>query len=383
MKSRFLLLACFVATVCGSMALSALAAKPAKSPQDAKADEAKAPAGPPLIAVADDPAGSPLAHPLSHQILHEAFLATVRDEFGAITYDATLREAVPDVAAQKAEVWEVLSNIDPSRAPFELTLNRVEQDAKKQVLRRKLTTEGISAEQIEKIVIRSEQLMHHAFIEALKKDGLKPKPHTWHDSAAVGGEVDDLLVNFSLPAQFVAVRRIHSQINDDGESPERLAALARAYANLGMLTEHFWTTSTKALTARGLIYAERLNAKQPDAATSLDDLTAGDELAKKTNETQPPWVALAEAYCKFEPKKLTDGVEDRYVPLARWLYLLAIEPSQDSQFLGAAVDAVLEKTPDAYHAIDSMAGQWNWNHRVQGSEYGVTSASQYIISTRV
>ena len=114
----------------------------------------------------------------------------------------------------------------------------------------------------------TELAARNEFLEALEDEGLKRQPLTWREDAEVPADIEKRLDDLSLLSQFVALRELHALIRDDAESPERLSALARAYANLGMLTEHVWTSSTKALTGRALLYAERLYAKEPGAAAS-------------------------------------------------------------------------------------------------------------------
>ena len=65
-----------------------------------------------------------------------------------------------------------------------------------------------------------------------------------------------------IVSQFSAVRELHALIKSQGESPELLGALVRAYANLGVLTEHFWLPDHKVFKARALLYAERLMRRQ-------------------------------------------------------------------------------------------------------------------------
>ena len=71
------------------------------------------------------------------------------------------------------------------------------------------------------------------------------------------------LKSLGLAPQFAAVRALHAQIRSDGESPERLGALVRAYANLGSETEYQWTPSSKLFKARALLYAQRMLARDP------------------------------------------------------------------------------------------------------------------------
>ncbi len=108
---------------------------------------------------------------------------------------------------------------------------------------------------------RAELAARNEFLSALEDEGFKRQPLTWREDAEVPADIEKRLDDLSLLSQFIALRELHALIRQDAESPQRLSALARTYANLGMLTEHVWTSSTKALTARPLLYAERLYAK--------------------------------------------------------------------------------------------------------------------------
>ena len=74
-------------------------------------------------------------------------------------------------------------------------------------------------------------------------------------------DVEKRLESLSMVETFAAVRRLHEAIRADGESPARLAALARAYAQLGMLTEFLWSPAHRVFKARALLYAERLKQR--------------------------------------------------------------------------------------------------------------------------
>jgi tetratricopeptide (TPR) repeat protein len=366
---------------------------PASAPQQAASASTT---DPPLIELVDKQQGGGHPGPLYHQIMRQAFLATARDEFGAVTFDGTLRESVPEELSARVQTCEVLSNFTPPRVNVEVTLNRLQAGQRQEVWKKQFTIEKPNGDGMEKQLARAERAMHGEFFDALRDQGLNPHPHAWRDSAPVPQGLDSLMQDLSLPSQFEAARQLHALIQNDAESPERLSALARAYVNLGMLTEHFWTTSTKALTARGLLYSERLATRQPDSAaaqwcrgyvlaiagrqhTALPAFETARQLAAKQNLTVPSWAALAEAYCKFDTKTLSNS-ESREIPLARWLYFMAVEPSDVPQFLSAAVDRLLEKCPDAYRAIDIMGDQKNWATRSQGAQTGHIVAGNLVYS---
>jgi tetratricopeptide (TPR) repeat protein len=352
----------------------------------------------PLVELIDKQDGGGHLGPLYHQIIRQAFLATARDEFNAETFDGALRENVPQELSDRAQSWEALSTFGPNRVNLDVTLNLVHSDNRELVWTKHLTIQRPMGEGLEKEVARAEQAIHQEFFDALRDHGLTPQPLKWRDDAPVPAEIQTLLDSLTLTSEFQAVRALHALIHSDGQSPQRLSALARAYANLGMLTEHMWTTSTKALTARALIYAEQLSAKQPDSAeaawcrgyvlalagsqhTALAAFEKARALSEKQHVPAPDWGTLALAYCRYDTKALNGNVDEHNVPLARWLYFLAVEPSEVPIFLGQVVNRVLEKCPDAYRAIDIMADQKNWEFRSQGAQYGQTASAQGVYSS--
>ena len=87
--------------------------------------------------------------------------------------------------------------------------------------------------------------------------------------APVPPDVETRLEQLGLVDHFAAVRALHEAIRADGESPARLAALARAYAQLGVLSEYQWSPAHRAFKARALLYAERLVARDPKSALAV------------------------------------------------------------------------------------------------------------------
>ena len=91
----------------------------------------------PLIKVRDATnSGGSQGH-LYQQVLREALLMAARDEFNAITVDEVLREELPQEAGKHISQWEVLSNFNPASINFDVTLNRIQDDASKQVWKKR------------------------------------------------------------------------------------------------------------------------------------------------------------------------------------------------------------------------------------------------------
>lgn len=81
----------------------------------------------------------------------------------------------------------------------------------------------------------------------------------------VPASIRDDLDSFTETRLYLGLRHLHALIESEGESTERLCALARGYADLGFLTRHFWSGFPDVLLARALLYARRAHALDPDA----------------------------------------------------------------------------------------------------------------------
>ena len=109
-----------------------------------------------------------------------------------------------------------------------------------------------------------EELSRGEFVDALQQAGFQGKPPC-RTRRPFPQRSRRRWTKMDFMSQFSAVRQLHELIRSDGESPERLGALVRGYANLGLLTEFHWHPAHKAFKARALVYAQRMVArdKQP------------------------------------------------------------------------------------------------------------------------
>jgi hypothetical protein len=348
----------------------------------------------PVIVLADAASNPPEHQGLYFQIIREAFLMAARDEFGAATFDAALRETAPPADAKRAIGFEMSVKPLSARTNLTFSVNRVRNSASKDA-GKPLNISRPLADGVEQVVARGEQASREDFVAILKASPLAPQPLSWRESAEVPETIEQSIDNLSLIAEFRAARLLHALIREDGESPERLAALSRAYANLGMLTEHFWTVSTRALAARSLLYAERLCVKAPNSLQALwcrgyaraltgrhhsaiADFDAAAKLAEAAQSKRPRWAALAEAFVRFDRASLRGATPDRYRPLARWLYFLANETSQVPLFEIEMVNDLLQVNSDAYRAIDLIAAKGNWSMRAEAAELGQRGSGQQV-----
>jgi tetratricopeptide (TPR) repeat protein len=212
------------------------------------------------------------------------------------------------------------------------------------------------------------------FVVALKRAGLggtPPKPN--RDHAAIPAEAVKLADELTLPAQFAVVRLLHEEIRQNGQSPELLAALARGYAMLGVLSDHLWSPVGKVFQARALLYTERAVAAWPKTSlpryaraytralvgfhrTALEDIEAAKQLAQQAGETPPPWADTIDAFCRFDARALEAASEQSDQKLfVQLLQLLTAEFSLSHRDIVAASKQLSEAAPDCLRAIDGAA----------------------------
>ena len=219
-----------------------------------------------------------------------------------------------------------------------------------------------------------EEFSRGKFAGAIQGAGFQGKPNAWKDSADVPPRVEPSLQKMDFVSQFSAVRELHDLIRAEGESPQRLGALVRGYADIGLLTEIHWNPAHKAFKARAMVYSQRLVArdKQPWHAAwhrsyafalaglhrlALDDLqTAATQWqAAKEGGPQPLWVALLDAYCRFDHARIkAAGQAGPEKNLALLLWFDSVDHSYHKASILAAALETLEKFPECYAATDAL-----------------------------
>jgi tetratricopeptide (TPR) repeat protein len=222
------------------------------------------------------------------------------------------------------------------------------------------------------LTVLAESLARTEFPALLKRLGLTGRPNPAHDDAKVPAAVEERLGQLGLVEQFAAVRALHEAIRADGESPTRLAALARAYAQLGALTEYQWSPAHRVFKARALIYAERLLARSPRSPAALRsraivwalvgrhdqalaDLDAADRLAKVTNDPTPApsWLPVIDAYLKSDRKRLATA-DGPHAKLAALLGMMTVEYPHRTRVMAKAARDLADRDADCCLAYDAI-----------------------------
>lgn len=300
---------------------------------------------------------------LSREIVRQAFLIAARHELGARTYDAMLREALP-AGLPQATTWNCYADYRAEQNSLFLSIQQ--RLGGKNQLRHHKQHSVPPGNKIEALVYWCEKESRGLFAEVLKAQLPGAPPAAAKEDTALDVEPEFQTLNFL--ASFDAVRRLHRDLEIHGESHARLAALARGYANLALLTAHLWNGSAQVLQARALLYAERLYRREPKSAralwhrgyvraiigrhnTALDDFAAAKQIAAAEGLAIPPWAALAESFMRYDVAAL-ENPPPGYKPLAAWFYFLAHEGSTASVLMQEISERVIEQSPDAYRAYD-------------------------------
>jgi tetratricopeptide (TPR) repeat protein len=305
---------------------------------------------------------------LLRELVRQAFLIAARDELGDRTRDEVLDDAVPEKSAGAVvELASIFRNDGPSR----IVIRRGEGAQAELILDHSSGPIPEGAGVIAQILPIAEGLSRSGFPEALKKLGLAGSRNKWNADGTVPLGIDAALESLGFVDHFGAIRSLHEIIRADGESPERLGALARAYAQLGILTEFQWHPAHKVYKARALLYAQRLVSLQPGSAwalrnrafvrsviglhkEALDDLAEASKLAGDGPRSRAPrWVEPIEAYARSENSRLEE-MEGPYLKLGRLLRMLVGEFPLGTDHSLRAAQAVVLLDNDCYRAVDAM-----------------------------
>jgi tetratricopeptide (TPR) repeat protein len=311
---------------------------------------------------------------LTREIFRQAVLVAARDGLGLATRDGALGEPMPEAASTPFLDVAAPLRIDNFVV---LQIRRGTGPESEALLTQKLVKVNRSHQfdqiNLAKLVEAAELLSRTTVPEVLKQVGLAGKPHAWNDRAGVPDPVAKQLDRMAFIDQFAAVRTLHRAIADDGESSERLGALSRGYAHLGLLTGFQWNAMHKVYQARALLYAQRLLAHDPKSPEglwhrayaealagmhqhALNDLDAAQTRADdpaRTDATRPDWVDLTDALCRFDTKSLSKQTGPRG-ELASLLALLTVEHTRARTATLNAGRAVIARNPECFFAHDAI-----------------------------
>lgn len=207
---------------------------------------------------------------LYRELFRQAFLIAARDELGLQTRDAGLGEFLNEVRG-------------PARRPFQIVVANRHYSSPAGGFAVEIHEFGTTPEFIfdsreieltpettpEEIVAIAEKLSRTWFAEFLKSQDFGGKRHRYRDAGKADPAARELMKSGYVVSLAKALRKLHGQIRNDGESAERLAELAWCYALLGEMTSFVPGPMPVVCQARALLYAERFRMKAEKSALSV------------------------------------------------------------------------------------------------------------------
>jgi hypothetical protein len=305
--------------------------------------------------------GTTTAGELRRELFRQAVLIAARDGLGLETRDQSLRQWPAEPPAGQT--------LTPDMADLNLSL---QVDAQPQALWQATLTKEQRNGELAVMARRLEGSSRTDFVYALRRAGWSPKAPPAKPSAPAPPDAEARLAQLEILSQFIELRETHALICSEGESPERLGVLVRAYANLGQITRFHWSLDNKVFFARSLLYANRMVANQPDSSVALwhrayalalsglqnaaiDDIDAATKLDPNHF---PSWAPLLQPYCDYKTIQLSKlaAKDPSQAPLAAFLAFLTVENSSfDCRAAPlAAAQAALKLNPECLQLIDSM-----------------------------
>ncbi len=321
---------------------------------------------------------------LGREVVRQAFLLAARDELGLMTVDETLHETSPD----DADVVDLMliERVNSSGMwRLSLIVPKAGQDIHEtKPLWTKTFKSAVGGMRVYGFLVpKVEEDSRGDFVEALRLAGLKGEKVAKGKPSPPSEEIEEALLKVDFIAQYGAVRSAHRAIAAHGESPEWLSVLVRGYANLAMLTQHQWNSSSEVFTARAWLYAQRMYTSKKERDFAIwnrayawalggtlqhveEDLerlerrraevvAAGDD--KGSPYVPPVWAQLIEPYamCDREAVRL---VGEENPELGGWATRLDFQLAsayRQSQWMFDAATEVRETCPTAYGVYSELA----------------------------
>ena len=324
---------------------------------------------------------------LVRELARQSLLIVARDEFGLYTRDGILREWAPDAKGnppvdalgKPSLLMNVRSTPNPGETCIWLYVNVPGRPCVLNVLLKPPTPEkSRTPVSIPRMLEKIEPTGQNVFFDQLKKLGYTPNKRPRCDEE-VPPEIDHLLYQTTFFSAYSAIQQVHAAIRESGESPARLSALVRGYANLGELTRFQWSSIQKVMTARSLLYAQQMVREDPDSAFSyynrayalaltglyapaLEDLGRAGKIREQHADDDKPlpkiprWAQLLEPYCKYDLDALVamGPKSDVRAPLVALLVFTDVENCGSlSEILGLG-NATLEVDGRCFRILDGM-----------------------------
>jgi len=322
-----------------------------------------------------------LAYRLGREVVRQAFLLAAREELGLMTCDETLHETPPE----NSEVIDLMV-IERANISGQWRLSLVKPEEGKDIHETKpLWTKSFKTavggtRVYGHLIPKLEEDSRGDFVEALRMAGLEGEKPGPTEPSSPSDEIEKALLEVDFIAQYGAVRSAHRAIAAHGESPDWLSVLVRGYANLAMLTQHQWNTSSEVFTARAWLYAQRMYASKKERDFAIwnrayawalggtfqhaeEDL---ERLQRRRTEREtagageyvpPAWTKLIRPYVMCD-RTAVRKVGDENPELRGWATRLDFQLAsayRQSQWMFEAAAAARRECPTAYGVYFELA----------------------------
>ncbi|HTM53038.1 MAG TPA: hypothetical protein VL175_03380 [Pirellulales bacterium] len=331
---------------------------------------------------------------LVREIARQAVLLAAREEMGLSTRDMALRESMPAEGDCKTVGFKVTGHFTAALA-LRLEWSQSVSDSVEHKIE---ITEAWPPAVFDysQFANRCEALSREALVASLTKAGFESKARKPAGTAELSTQVERQLSEMNLLSQFAALRALHQQIRNEGESPQTLAGLVRGYANLGRLTTSHWSAFYKVFFARALLYAERLVNLDKQSMWSLQHRAYGkamcglhaaalkdlefaaqaDKEAKSTTDS-PAWLPIVAGLCRYDLAAI-QAVDNKDVrQLAAFCSYLVVEHSNCESLSLRIGREALKVAPECYAICDSM----NRYRGVSNRHFTTVFGAQVLTST--
>lgn len=300
---------------------------------------------------------------LLRELVRQSLLVAAREELGAQTRDAVLRETTGELAAASPACTLELGWVAPRGKPVSISLTAGTGETTRTLWSADIPVPAGEIFDYERFAAEMEPHIRGGLADALAKEAKVTRVTVKAGQATVPVSVTDRLRAMNWYDQFAAIRELHTLLATTAD-PIVSGHLAVAYANLGVLTERNWTVAHKAYKARALLYAHRAATDKSAAAkwtlaytTSLLGLHAKslERIAEaKKAGAGPDWAPVIEAACRFDHTKLATPPVPEVAELAGLLAFAAAE-SPDTKAHALEIGfPVLEANPDCFRVVDGV-----------------------------
>jgi hypothetical protein len=362
--------------------------------------------------------------PLLRELPRQALLIAARDELSLPTCDQTLGEKLPGDNPLHLEVRAFKNG----KCTLRIATLRADQAANPNVVsgNEKWKTEfeySPDGKAYITLVPKLEELSRGGFVTILRELGYRESTKS---RETPNGNFESLLDKMDFVSQFAAVRQAHRSKRRSDESLGQVGTLVRGYANLSLLTDHYWSSMSDVFAARALLYAERMVALSKNSrvarwhrayaraltglhGAALEDLSAlcedkntdappvsagnSSDAAEKpktsvsasTNKLEidslpadaPPWGALLIHYCRYDRKRLLELKTPSELQQLTTLLAFDIQCAHDRRdWLGKAGKEAAEKCPEAFYVVDALARDGS----MDDSRWAATAVMESFVS---